>query len=241
LRNPILEETRKMTTQQLFAALLCAASLSITGAAGAAGAASKSAAGNAEAGQAKAAACAGCHGADGNSLAEIYAALKAPKIAGQVPEYLVKSLHDFKTGRRTNDSMSPQAQAVAEIDMADIAAWFASQKAKPNVAANKTLLAAGEKIYNKGKGRPDVVAACIGCHGLNGVGNRDWAKIMAVPPVILAPAIGGQHAGYISDQLLAYKAGKRATDNGHVMRDIAGRLDEKDILAVAEYISTLKP
>jgi len=219
-----------MNIQHLLAALICATLASTSGAAG-----------NPEAGQAKAAACAGCHGPDGNSLPEIYAALKAPKIAGQVPEYITKSLHDFKAGRRVNDSMSPQAQAVAEADIADIAAWYASQKGKPSTSSNKDLLAQGEKIFFKGKGRPDVVAACVGCHGLNGIGNRNWSKVMSQAPTVLAPAIGGQHAGYVVDQLNAYKSGKRATDTGKVMRDIAGRLEEKDILAIAEYISTLKP
>ena len=197
--------------------------------------------GNAQAGEAKAAACGGCHGSDGNSAPEIYAAMKAPKLAGQVPEYIAKSLHDFKAGRRSNEMMTPQAQAVSEADIADIAAYFGSQKAMAGKAAQKELLAQGEKIFFKGKGRPDVVAACVGCHGLNGIGNRDWGKVMAQPPVVLAPAIGGQHGGYIADQLNAYKAGKRTTDPSHVMRDIAGRLNEQDIAAIAEYVSTLQP
>ena len=221
-----------MTIKHVLAALACATLASVSVAAG-------KPAGNAAAGQQKAAACGACHGADGYSPAELFAALKAPKLAGQVPEYITKSLHDFKAGRRNNDVMSPQAQAVAEVDMADIAAWFSSQKVQPNKAQNTELLAQGEKIFFKGKGRPDVIAACVGCHGLNGVGNRDWAKTMSNVPAVLAPAIGGQHAGYLSDQLKAYKSGKRATDPARVMRDIAGRMDEKDIAAVAEYIATL--
>lgn len=221
-----------MTTKHLLVAFVCATLAAVSGAAG-------KTSGNAAAGEQKAAACGGCHGADGNSPAEIYAALKAPKLAAQVPEYIVKSLHDFKSGRRSNETMSPQAQAVAEVDMADIAAWFASQKVMPNAAQNKELLAQGEKIFFKGKGRPEVVAACVGCHGLKGIGNRDWNKVMSNVPAVLAPAIGGQHAGYLGDQLKAYKSGKRATDPAKVMRDIAGRLDEKDIAAVSEYISTL--
>lgn len=198
------------------------------------------AAGNPEAGQAKAAVCGGCHGVDGNSAPEIFAAVKAPRLAGQVPEYLIKAVHDFKAGKRQNDSMTPQAQAVSDTDLADIAAYFAAQNATAIASANKDLLAQGERIFHKGKGRPDVVAACVGCHGLGGKGNRDWNKLMSKVPTVLAPAIGGQHAAYLADQLKAYKEGKRTTDEGKVMRDIAGRLDEKDILAVAEYISTLK-
>ena len=63
---------------------------------------------------------------------------------------------------------------------------------------------------------------------------------MARVPTVLAPAIGGQHPGYLAGQLLAYKSGARATDEGKVMRDITGRLTEQDILAVAEYLGTLK-
>ncbi len=221
-----------MTIKHALVALVCATLAGLSGA-------GIKPAGNAAAGQQKSAACGACHGADGNSPAEIYAALKAPKLAGQLPDYIAKSLHDFKAGRRINDVMSPQAQAVAEVDIADIAAWFASQKVQPNKAQNTELLAQGERIFFKGKGRPDVIAACVGCHGLNGVGNRDWAKIMSNVPAVLAPAIGGQHAGYLSDQLKAYKSGKRATDPARVMRDIAGRMDEKDIAAVSEYIATL--
>lgn len=221
-----------MAIKHLLVAFACAALAGVSGAAGIP-------AGNAAAGQQKSAACGGCHGADGNSAPEIFAAVKAPKLAGQAPEYIIKSLHDFKGGKRSNEVMSPQAQAVGEPDMADIAAWFATQKVQPTPTQNKDLLAQGERIFFKGKGRPDVVAACIGCHGPQGVGNRHWAKVMSKVPAVLAPAIGGQHAGYISDQLKAYKSGKRATDPARIMRDIAARMDEKDILAVAEYVSTL--
>lgn len=221
-----------MIIKHLLMALACTAVTTSSGAAG-------KTSGNAEAGQQKVAACGGCHGADGNSAPEIYAALKAPKLAAQVPEYLVKSLHDFKSGRRSNETMSPQAQAVAEVDMADIAAWFASQRVTPGSVQNKELMAQGQKIFFKGKGSPDVVAACIGCHGPKGIGNRDWAKVASNVPTVLAPAIGGQHAGYLSDQLKAYKSGKRSTDQARVMRNIAGRMDEKEIAAVSEYIASL--
>jgi len=197
------------------------------------------AAGNPELGQQKAGACMGCHGPDGNSVALPAPADPWPKLAGQVPEYIVKQLQDFKAGRRSNVQMSPQAQAVAEADIADIAAYFARQQVRPDDAARKDLLARGEQLFLKGKGRPQVVAACVGCHGFNGVGNRDWAKVMALPPVVLAPAVGGQHANYLAKQLLAFRDGGRSNDVGNVMRDIAARLDDDEIAAVSEYIATL--
>ena len=198
------------------------------------------AAGDPAAGQQKAAVCGACHGVDGNSAPEIFAALKAPNLAGQSPEYIIKSLHDFKSGRRVSESMSPQAQAVAEADIADLAAYFAKHQFKGNAPSNKSLLARGEKIYLKGTSGPNQVTACIGCHGPNGAGNRDWAKVYSRVPVVLAPAIGGQHAAYVSAQLAAYKSGMRSTDPGRVMRNISARMDEKDIVAVAEYVTTLQ-
>jgi cytochrome c553 len=197
------------------------------------------AAGNPELGQQKAAVCMACHGPDGNSPALPAPAEPWPKLAGQVPEYIVKQLHDFKAGRRSNEQMSPQAQTLADADAADIAAYFSGQRVNRQEAAQKELLARGEQLFLKGKGRPQVVAACVGCHGLNGVGNRDWKKLMAKPPAVLAPAIGGQHANYLVKQLKAYRDGSRSNDQGRVMADIAARLDEAEMLAVAEYVSTL--
>ncbi|MBL8486688.1 MAG: c-type cytochrome [Rhodocyclaceae bacterium] len=196
------------------------------------------AAGNPQAGKEKAAACGGCHGEDGNNAAEIFAALKAPKLAGQLPEYIAKQIHDFKAGRRANEQMTPQAQAVAEADIADIAAYFGQQKPTP-AEGRKDLAAQGEKLFYKGKGRPAVVAACVGCHGLKGVGRGDWNRTYSRAPVVLAPALGGQHAAYIAAQLKAYKDGARNNDPAKVMRDIAGRLDEQDIAAVSEYLATV--
>jgi Cytochrome c553 len=60
--------------------------------------------GDSAAGKTKAQACAACHGADGNSTTPIW-----PKLAGQHAEYIVKQLQDFKSGKRSNEQMSPLA------------------------------------------------------------------------------------------------------------------------------------
>jgi cytochrome c553 len=221
-----------MSTQHLLVALACATVATSSFAATA------KPAGNPAAGQQKSAACGGCHGPDGNNPPEMYAAIKAPKLAGQVPEYIVKSLHDFKAARRSNEVMSPQAQAVAEADMADIAAWFGSQKVQPNPAQNKDLLAQGEKIFMKGKGRPDVVAACIGCHAPKGAGNKDWAKIMSNPPAVWrrhwrpACRLPQRSAQGLQDRQARHRPGQGDAR-------YRGPDDDKDIAAVAEYIATL--
>jgi cytochrome c553 len=90
------------------------------------------AAGDAAAGKAKSAVCAACHGADGNSMVPTF-----PKIAGQHAAYLEKALKALKAGKagvagtiRVDPVMSAQAAALSDDDIANLAAYFASQKAK---------------------------------------------------------------------------------------------------------------
>jgi len=81
--------------------------------------------GDAAAGKAKAASCGACHGVDGNSLNPVW-----PKLAAQHAPYIVKQLKDFKSGARKNPLMSPQAAALSDQDMQDLAAYYSSQKSK---------------------------------------------------------------------------------------------------------------
>lgn len=190
-------------------------------------------------GGSQAAACKACHGSDGNSPLLPPLAEQAPKIAGQFPEYITKQLYDYKFGRRKNDQMSLQARNVPDVDMARIAAYFAAQRIKPNRVADKSLYGRGETLYLRGRGRPNQVTACVGCHWKNGAGQRDWPKSFKIAPALLAPAIGGQHARYVVKQLAAFRDGSRTNDVGRIMYSIAVRLDDEDIAALAEYVSAL--
>lgn len=211
----------------LFAVSLCVGGWLTTAAFGAQN-------GSVEPGRTKAAACAGCHGPDGNSPSDNW-----PIIAGQVPEYIVKQLQDFKGGRRNNDQMSPMARSLSAQDMRDLAAFYSAQRAKAG-AGRADRLAQGEKLYLKGNGRgPTTVIACLGCHGRSGEGGRHWSGTYTAAPALLAPAIGGQHPAYIANQLKAYKTGTRSNDIGQVMRNIASRMSESEIEAVAQYVATL--
>lgn len=115
------------------------------------------AAGDAAAGQAKAAVCGACHGPDGNSMAPNF-----PKLAGQGERYLTKQLHDIKSGKRTVLEMTGLLTNLSDQDLADIAAYFASQKGSVG-AADPKIVARGEALFRGGnlaKGLP----ACTGCH-----------------------------------------------------------------------------
>ncbi len=181
------------------------------------------AAGDATAGKTKSATCAGCHGADGGSVNPEW-----PNLAGQHAKYIAKQLTDFKVGKdRSNATMAGMVAALSKQDMADLAAFFSSLPRKVG-AADKSLAAAGEKIY-RGGNLATGVAACIGCHGPTGSGN----------PAANFPALSGQHAKYVENQLNAFKAGQRKNDAGKMMRNIAGKLSEKEIKAVAAYVQGL--
>jgi cbb3-type cytochrome c oxidase subunit III len=181
------------------------------------------AAGDAAAGQTKAAVCAACHGVDGNSVNPEW-----PSIAGQHPGYIASQLHAYKDGKRENVLMSPQAMALSEEDIADLAAYFSGQGPSPR-EADPELASRGEQLYRGGDPERGI-AACIACHGPNGRGN----------PAAGYPVIAGQHSVYAAAQLRLYASGERRSDPNQMMRSIARRMTEEDIRAVSAYVQGLR-
>jgi len=178
--------------------------------------------GNVAAGKEKAVVCAGCHGADGNGGADPL----WPKLAGQDASYIAKQLSDFKSGARKDPIMTGMAAPLSAADVKNLAAYFASLKAKPGAASNAELAMEGEKIYRGGNSKTGV-SACMSCHGPSGHG---------IPPRF--PKVSGQNAPYTQKQLLAFKAGTR-TNDGDIMTRIAFRMSEQEIKAVSEYMAGL--
>lgn len=166
--------------------------------------------------------CIACHGADGNSVSPAN-----PKLAGQHSEYLLKQLQNFKSAERKNPIMMGMVAALTPEDMQNLAAYFSSQKPAPGQAKDPALLAMGEKLYRGGNTKSGV-AACAGCHSPNGAG---------IPA--LFPRLAGQHAEYVVTQLKAFRTGERANDPSKMMQTIAVKMTEKEMLAVAEYITAL--
>lgn len=85
--------------------------------------ASAAAAGDAKAGEKAAAVCGACHGLDGNKTLDA----TYPKLGGQYADYLVKALQDYRSGARVNVVMNGQAVNLKDQDIANLAAWYASQ------------------------------------------------------------------------------------------------------------------
>lgn len=165
--------------------------------------------------------CAACHGADGNSGSPAN-----PKLAQQHPEYLVKQLQEFKSGKRANAIMQGFASQLSDEDMKNISAWLATKKNKAGFAKDKELVALGERIYRGGIADRQV-AACAGCHSPNGAG---------IPSQY--PRLSGQHGDYTVAQLIAFRDGARK--NSVQMTQVASRLNDREIKAVSDYIAGLR-
>ena len=165
--------------------------------------------------------CAACHGADGNSGTPVN-----PKLAQQHPEYLVKQLQEFKSGVRKNAIMQGFASQLSDADMKNIAFWATTKKSKPGFAKDKELVTLGERIYRGGVADRQI-AACAGCHSPNGAGNP-----------VQYPRLGGQHADYTAAQLTGFRDGVRK--NNLQMTQVAAKLNDREILALADYIAGLR-
>jgi cytochrome c553 len=156
-----------------------------------------------------------------------------PSLAGQHPEYIYKQLMNFKPqggkpAERSNGVMAGMVASLSTEDMQNLAAYFATQKAKPRAARDAALARQGESIYRGGivaKGVP----ACAGCHAPNGAG---------MPAQF--PRLAGQHAEYTALQLKAFRDGQRANDPAQMMRGVAAKMSDQEITAVSEYIAGLR-
>jgi cytochrome c553 len=165
--------------------------------------------------------CVACHAADGNSTTPAN-----PKLAQQHPEYLIKQLQEYKSGKRQNAIMTGFASSLSDEDMRNISFWLAGQTGTPGFAQDKELVRLGERIYRGGIADRQI-AACAGCHSPNGAG---------IPSQY--PRLSGQHTEYTVDQMRQFRDGVRK--NSVQMNQIAAHMTEREIQAVADYIAGLR-
>ena len=186
--------------------------------------------GSVEAGQGKSITCTACHGPAGNSVNPLW-----PNIAGQSATYILTQMQAFKPdadGRtlRSDPLMTPQATMLTEQDMRDLAVYFESLPAAAMAVADPGKVDKGQALYRGGDAASGA-AACLACHGPTGRGN----------PAANYPALQGQHSTYTAKQLRDYATEARKSDGKtRIMRDIAARLSDDDINAVASYVQGLK-
>jgi cytochrome c553 len=172
-------------------------------------------------GQALAATCVACHTADGSRGSPAN-----PILQGQHPEYIVKQLQEFKSGKRKNPIMSGMAAPLTDEAMQHLAAFYGTKQAKPGFAKGKDTVLLGERIYRGGIIERKV-PACAGCHSPTGAG---------IPAQY--PRVAGQHGDYTEAQLLAFRSGARL--NSAQMTSIATKMYDREIKAVADYMAGLR-
>ena len=165
--------------------------------------------------------CVACHGLNGMS-----AVSANPNIAGMPVQYIAKQLELYQSGQRKNAVMQGMAANLSESEMKALGQYYFSQRAQPNAKAlNKELADAGQKIYRMGIPESKV-PACSGCHGGAGSG---------IPAVY--PRLAGQWQEYTLGALKNFAAGERKNTQ---MQAISGRMREKEMQAVAEYIAGMR-
>jgi len=186
--------------------------------------AAEAAKGNPEAGAQNAAVCAGCHGQGGKApIQGTY-----PKLSGLGETYLFNQLRLIQSNKRQIAVMAGLLDGKSEQDLRDLAAYFNSQD-MPIGQADPELVEAGQKLYRGGNMATNT-AACVACHNPQGLGNEPAGF----------PRLSGQNPGYVEAQLKAYRAGERSTGAmSQIMMDVASRLTDEEIKAVASYVNGL--
>jgi cytochrome c553 len=159
--------------------------------------------------EAKVQMCAVCHGQNGTPLDP----KTMPIIWGQQVSYLVKQLHDYRSGDRDNPIMTPIAKGLAQEDLRKISAYFAA-KPWPAKSAPATPPPA-----------PAGIAQCQPCHQPNFEGG---------PP---APRLAGLSYEYLLASMRAFAADERS-NNGDMPKFMQA-LTESEREAMARYLSAL--
>ncbi|WCM21960.1 cytochrome c4 [Paraburkholderia bryophila] len=177
--------------------------------------------------QARVLGCAACHGAHGEGASNDY----FPRLAGKPAGYLYNQLIAFRDGQRKYPPMNYLLAYLPDAYLKEIAEYFASQRppfpqpAAPTVDA--ATLAHGKSLATGGEASLGV-PACASCHG---------AALTGMEPAI--PGLLGLHVDYLSAQLGASRYGTRHAASPDCMHEIATRLSDSDITAIAAWLASL--
>lgn len=164
--------------------------------------------------------CHHCHGMEGEASNVLY-----PRLAGQHKKYIIKQLHDFRSGKRKG-TMNDMANDLTDTEIIALADYFSAKPTLKHRVRNKEFAQVGWYIFHRGN-EYSGVPACSSCHGENGEGSDTL------------PRLAGQHKRYVADQLIEFHNRERTNDNA-IMNSIASKLTELEIHAVANYVSGLE-
>ena len=166
--------------------------------------------------------CIACHTVEGNTPDPTI-----PRNVGQSRFAIYKQLHDYKSGARAYDIMSPLVKDLSDKHIADLAAFYGAlvrgaidpQRTSPSYVGTEI-----ENLVTQRRFRPRRAAL------------RFVSRIGAGGP-IETPTMTGQNAQYLEAQLAAFATGQRHNDIYHRMRNIASRLNPDEMKMLAIYYS----
>lgn len=148
-----------------------------------------------------------------------------PRLAGKPATYLVRQMQGFQDGLRKYAPMEYTVRHLSPAYMHEIADYFAAQQVpyarSPVPSVPATVLQRGEQLLSKGDPSRKV-PGCADCHG---------RQLTGVEPS--TPGLVGLPYNYISAQLGSWRTHTRATVAPDCMAEVANRLSESDITAVA--------
>lgn len=164
--------------------------------------------------------CASCHGqtGEGNAAAGI------PRLAGLPDAYLAAQLAAMADGTRRSAVMEPVARTLSAQQRLELAQYY-SELMPARAPGEPPAANPDDRLALQGRWS-DRIPACVKCHG--GGGSGVGAHF---------PALAGQPAPYMANQLRAWKQGTRGGDPLGLMHDIASRLTDVDIQAVSAYFA----
>jgi len=170
--------------------------------------------------------CNSCHGEKGESPSRNYASLN-----GQTPEYIIKTMLDYRDGRRWEEYkqaniMVKLAQAMNDQEIADVAAFYAGNPSTAWDIEAQPVPANIDRLVRKGD-VSRMIVPCASCHGAHGEGKD------------ITPAIAGQVPEYFVRTMKAYQAKHRHNDVNEGMGQFTHDLTDEEIQALADYYATL--
>jgi len=155
--------------------------------------------------------CAACHGLDGRGVTP-----EIPNLTAQPAQYLIDALHAYRDGGRIHAALQDMATGMSEADIANIAAYYASQKP----LEPETSKTSGDNSYTEGA---EVAVVCEECHGNKGISTTSGI-----------PNLAGQQPAYLIASTMEYKSGARShEDMGQMLSD----LEQVDIEKMAMYFA----
>ena len=167
--------------------------------------------------------CSKCHGDTGVSDDP-----DDVNIAGMSSSYLFKQLKDYQDKKRKDKDMYKKVKNLDDSQLADLAAWFATQEAgKPS--PDRSMTAEVRKLIEHGD--PErLLKACSACHGRKGQGGQ-----------FDHPSLTGQNKTYLVDSMTAFQDEDRTNDIYSRMRYVSEVLTEEEIEALADYYAAYLP